>query len=67
MTRSQIRTAAGGAVAFIGGLTAAATPFVPFIPEKQKGTVVLVLGSLSAVFLAAGAGQGQDTWRRAGV
>jgi hypothetical protein len=49
MTNSQVKTAAGGAVAFIGGLTTAVTPHLGLIPDRYKPTVMLILGVLSAV------------------
>lgn len=49
MTKSQVKTAVGGAVAFIGGLTAAITPHLGLIPERYKPTVMLVVGGLSAL------------------
>lgn len=52
MTKSQVTTAVSGVVAFISGVTTAATPFLPFIPERYKPNVMLVLGLLAA----AGAG-----------
>jgi hypothetical protein len=52
MTKSQVTTAISGAVSFISGVTTAATPFLPFIPERHKPNVMLVLGLLAA----AGAG-----------
>lgn len=49
MTKSQVRTAVGGAVAFIGGLTTAVTPHVGLVPERYKPTVMLSVGVLSAI------------------
>jgi hypothetical protein len=52
VTSSQITTAIGGAVAFIGGLTTAVTPFLPFVPARYKDNVQLGFGLLGAVGVA---------------
>lgn len=55
MTKSQITTAVGGTIAFIGGLTTALTPFLPFVPAKYKDGVQLAFGLLAAVGAALAA------------